>query len=336
MAVSVRSIAFEPPDESAARVSAAGLSAPRRDARRAARRSGPHSVPAAASPLQPQGREEALPEAQSPTPPAGEADAVQASEELRADLVATAYDGVRPATPRSAQPALRPTAMAPTETVPVYPTRLPPAFSFVYDLQRGLISGRGELALQRTPGGYEARLEGSVAGIGLMDWKSVGTFDEAGFAPGRFTDQRRGRPAQAANFQRGAGKITYSGPKVEVPLPPGAQDRLSWMLQLAAIAQARPERLVPGERIALFVSGSRGDADVWTFKVAARETVPTALGRVSAVRLLREPRKPYDTRAEIWLDPARSHLPVKARLSTNPDGSEALELTLLQAAPLRP
>ncbi len=47
---------------------------------------------------------------------------------------------------------------------------------------------------------------------------------------------------------------------------PGTQDRLSWMLQLAAIVEAAPERHGPGARVSMFVVGARGDADVWTFE----------------------------------------------------------------------
>ena len=37
---------------------------------------------------------------------------------------------------------------------------------------------------------------------------------------------------------RDIGRITFSGPSLEYPLFPGVQDRLSWIAQLAAIAQA--------------------------------------------------------------------------------------------------
>jgi hypothetical protein len=212
--------------------------------------------------------------------------------------------------------------------LPVYATRIPSSFRFGYEMSRGMISGHGELALQITADGYEARLQGSVAGFTVLDWRSQGSIDAAGFAPLRFVDQRRGRSAQAANFQRAAGKITYSGTQAEVPLPPGAQDRLSWMLQLAAIARARPERLSEGARITLFVSGARGDADAWTFQVGARAPLDTPAGTVQAIPLAREPRKDYDTRAQVWLDPARQYLPVKARLASSREGGEALELAL--------
>ena len=237
---------------------------------------------------------------------------------------------------RPSEPALLAAASAPEEAssepaverLPVYPTRIPGAFRFVYQMSRGLISGRGELALHLSAEGYEARLEGSVAGFSILEWISRGGFDDAGFAPLRFTDQRRGRGVQAANFQRANHRIIYSGTKVEAPLPPGAQDRLSWMLQLAAIAQARPERLVEGERITLFVSGARGDADAWTFQVGARSRLETPAGPAQVVPLLREPRKEYDMRAQVWLDPTREYLPVKARLQSSRDGGDALELLL--------
>jgi hypothetical protein len=43
--------------------------------------------------------------------------------------------------------------------------------------------------------------------------------------------------------------------------------------------------------------------------------------------LRREPRKPYDTQVEVWLDPGRQHLPVRMRLTTLP-GGDSTELQL--------
>ena len=64
-----------------------------------------------------------------------------------------------------------------------------------------------------------------------------------------------------------------------------------------------------------------------------RESVAVPAGTVpQALRLTREPRKPYDTQVEVWLDPARQHLPVRARMTVLP-GGETLELRLTGAAP---
>jgi hypothetical protein len=62
---------------------------------------------------------------------------------------------------------------------------------------------------------------------------------------------------------------------------------------------------------------------VWTFGVVGAE----AVGQVPALKLLRQPRKPRDVQVEVWLDPARGHLPLRALL-TQPDGGAPLELVL--------
>jgi len=206
--------------------------------------------------------------------------------------------------------------------VPVYATRLPPAGLWRYRLQRGLAVGEADLRWQLlADAGYELQLEGRVAGVTLLDWVSQGRIDAAGMAPERFAVRRRGRDRQAANFQRDAGKITFSGPTHELPLLPGAQDRLSWLLQLPAIVAAAPERFASGAAIVLFVPGARGDGDAWTFVVQGLET----LGDRPALKLVREPRKLYDTRAEVWLDPAEHYLPLRA-LQTPSGGGAPLEL----------
>ena len=166
----------------------------------------------------------------------------------------------------------------------------------------------------------------------LLALDSVGGFDDAGIAPARHTDRRRDRGTQAANFRRDLGKVTFSGPAVEYPLPPGAQDRLSWMLQLAAIAAAEPALVGPGGRVSFLVVGARGDADVWTFVHAGEEALALPEGSTSTVRLLRAPGRAYDTRAEVWLDPARHYLPVRARLS-NASDRDALLLVLREVLP---
>ena len=217
--------------------------------------------------------------------------------------------------------------------VPVYHTRLPPAFTLAYELRRGALSGSGELTWQPQGDGYDLRLEGRVVGLRLLALESRGTLDADGIAPVRYTDERRGRGTQAANFQRlagGGGKITYSGPSSEVALPRGAQDRVTWLVQLAAIAAADPARVGPGGHLSMFVSGARADADVWTLTHVRAETLDVGGMPTPTLRLVREPRYAYDTRVDVWLDPARHYLPVRARLSNTAggDAGEAFELML--------
>jgi hypothetical protein len=240
-----------------------------------------------------------------------------ASGEVTADLAAV------PAPLASAPVA----AQVAAQTAPVFATRLPPAFDLRFEMRRGALAGEADLQWRPQPEGYELTLATRVLGLDAMGLASRGRFDPAGLAPERFVDRRRGRDRRAVNFDREAGVITYSGPQARHPLHPGAQDRLSWMVQLPAIVEAAPERFGAGERIVIFVTGARGDADLWTFVVQGIESVEVGSGAVRALKLTREPRKPYDTQVEIWLDPAHHHLPVRARLTTLP-GGEALELTL--------
>jgi hypothetical protein len=100
------------------------------------------------------------------------------------------------------------------------------------------------------------------------------------------------------------------------------------MLQLGGIVEADPARFAPGARITLFVAGARGDGEAWVFDVLARERVELADGSAAeALRLRREPRRPYDTQVDIWLDPARHHLPARALLDTVPS-TRPLDLVL--------
>lgn len=209
---------------------------------------------------------------------------------------------------------------------PVYRTRLPPSATLRYQVRRGFLRGTGEIRWQASGDNYRLTLEARIAGLTLLMQTSEGAIDANGLAPVRFLDRRARRPAQAANFRRDTDRITFSGPAVEWPLLPGSQDRLSWMIQLAGIAAAEPGLLVEGGRISMVVVGARGEAAVWTLRCAGREDVETAWGTVHAVRLVREGQSAYDTHAEIWLDPARDHLPARA---TTRNGAGAAEYDLL-------
>lgn len=235
---------------------------------------------------------------------------------------------VAAALPAEPAPQLTPVTKVTQNDVPTYRTKAPPAMTLGYELHYGRWTGSGELQWRPNGNSYEARLEGRVAMMKVITLVSRGGFDDAGLAPTRYTDQRRGRGEQAANFQRKAGKITFSGHAVEYPLLEGSQDRLSWMLQLAAIALAEPKRVGPGGRIVLHVVGARGDADVWAFHVEATEEVSTPEGSMKTVKLVREPRKPHDTRVEVWLAPGLHYLPVRAKQTTE---NSSWDLRLLGA-----
>jgi hypothetical protein len=265
-----------------------------------------------------------------PTAPisAGQTQALASANPVTALATAPLTTTTRQPGDAARAPAAATAADDDTQPPPVYVTRLPPPFRWTYALRRGAMSGQAELSLKRPGAGSELELKGNVLGMEVLGMTSRGSVAALGFMPERFVDRRRGKDRLAANFDHAAGRITYSGPPVTQPLLPGAQDRLSWMVQLAAIIDAAPERYPVGSRVALSVSGARGDVDTWTFNVQGRQRLTLPGGAVAeAVRLTREPRRPYDTQVETWLDPAQHHLPVRARLTVLP-GGETLELSL--------
>jgi hypothetical protein len=283
---------------------------------------------------------EAIAPAPPPSPPAAAVVAVPAKTlAVRAAPVArsTPPTPTAPAT-AAAEPAAAVALNAPStdpvaeavagdEPIPHYRTRLPPATTLRFEMQRGVLRGVGDLAWRPQGDRYELRFEASVGGLPVLTQVSAGGFDAEGVAPERFTDQRLRRGTSAANFQRAPGKITFSGPSTEFALRAGAQDRLSWMVQLGAIVAAEPQLGVAGAKVAMYVVGSHGDAGVWVFRCAGLEDVPTGAGSVAAIKFVREPREAYDTTVQVWLDPHRHDLPVRAVQKSGPN-DEGFDLRL--------
>ncbi len=275
---------------------------------------------------------EAAPARAEPDPaPTSAGDAV--ADATAAAQPPAAPTAVPPAGP-DASPAALPIMAAPSpgdRELPVYRTVIPPPLTVRYQLRRGALQGSGELQWRPEGDRYEARLTGQVAGVSVLTQVSQGGFDEAGVAPLRFTDQRLRGGVRAANFQREVGKITFSGPAVEYPLLVGSQDRLSWMIQLAAVLTAEPQRLQDGGKVVIHVVGARGDSAVWVFRFVGLESVRAGSGPTLAAHFVREPGlvgDARDTRVDVWLDPQRHHLPVRAVQRNGPD-DDGLELLLL-------
>ena len=253
--------------------------------------------------------------------PASAASAAVATAQASGGETAIAEPGAASATAAAASaPA---TLLAEGEAPPpVYPARLPPAVTLRYEVRRGFLRGTGEIRWRPAGSAYALVLDARIAGLSLLTQTSTGSIDSHGLAPDRFVDQRARRPLQAANFRRDSDRITFSGPSVEWPLLPGSQDRLSWLIQLAGIAAAQPELLVEGGSIAMVVVGARGDAAVWTLRVAGYEDIDTASGSVHAVKLVSRGRGLAGTSAEVWLDPAHGWLPAHATLRNSAGASE--------------
>jgi len=214
--------------------------------------------------------------------------------------------------------------------VPVrrYKVDLPPPADITLDVARtdadgARWSGEARLSWRITPAGYRIQVEAGIrvvlAHVNLLTLVSEGEVGDDGFVPILMTEKRRGRAMTATHFNRRDGTLTFSASAATVALAPGAQDKASVPLQLAAIARGDPQQL--SGNIDILVGEDR-DASVFTFMVAGRETIETRLGRIAAWHLVRPPRPgSYGSRLELWLAPAYGWYPVRIR---NVDASGAV------------
>jgi hypothetical protein len=218
-------------------------------------------------------------------------------------------------------------AAAPASAPPIYRTRIPPPVVLHYAMQRGILRGTGALEWRPSGSSYSLQLDGSIAGLRILRQTSEGGFDAAGLAPRRFSDQRLRGDVRVADFDRHGDRVTFSGSPQQVPLLRGMQDRLSWMIPLAAILAADPGRLTPGAQVAFAVVGARADPAIWTLRYVGHEDVQTSAGSVHAVKLERVGSDEGDNAVEVWLDPQHGYLPIRASLHP-PDSGAGLELNL--------
>jgi hypothetical protein len=287
-------------------------------------------------------------------PPAALATAADAA-------VATAP--VQPSVPAHATPAHRVATgaggtrrSAPPEAVewPMYPTRPPPSATLHYALAQSTAAasapGSAEIAWQRDGGTFSLRVATRVDGRPPREWQSVGGFDAAGLAPVRLVERDGGRDKRAVNFDRDGARVRFSGASGALAIAPGAQDRWSWVAQLAAIAEAEarhaprqrgadPPARQPARQWDLQVASLRGELERWTFRVLPPGELPAELqapghglsstGEQASdlLHVLRTPSRPYDLRIEAWLSPSLHHLPAGLRMST-PPGPWSLALWL--------
>jgi hypothetical protein len=221
-----------------------------------------------------------------------------------------------PGGPQPAPPAA-PAAPEPRR----YRVDLPPSADITLDVARldadgTRWSGEALLSWKRNDERYRIEVEAGLrvvfARVNLVVLTSEGAVTEAGLAPLIMTEKRRGRALTATHFNRqGAGTITFSGSQNSYALAPGAQDKASLPLQLAAIARGDPAQLSGDIEIQV---GEDRDASVFRFVVLGQEQLDTRVGKLQTWHLSRPPKPgSYNSRLDIWLAPGRGWYPVQIR-----------------------
>ena len=219
---------------------------------------------------------------------------------------------------------------------PLYPAQPPAPAVLRYALRYNGQAGEARLQWQHDGQQYQLALDGRTAsGALLVAQTSDGALDANGLAPVRFVDRRRHGRQQAANFRRDIGRIGFSGPAVDYPAWPGAQDRLSWLAQFAAILAAD----ATATKVQLFVADARGGAALWQLQRQADEAGATPWGERPLQRWQRDPPQPEGLQVQLWLAPGPSpgvaHWPVRLRYTALRSG-DVFELQLMAPLQLPP
>ena len=150
--------------------------------------------------------------------------------------------------------------------------------------------------------------------LGEAQRTSRGTLGAGGMRPLYYEDARTARPTATARFDWAAKSLTLQykqGPQ-QRPMPANAQDRLSFLFSFAFAAPGKGPfdfKVVDGKGIAQYV-----------FEVAGRERLKVPAGEFEALRLAQKLESSGDRGREVWLDPARSYLPMRV-LVVQKDGS---------------
>ncbi|THC44262.1 DUF3108 domain-containing protein [Massilia sp. Mn16-1_5] len=203
-----------------------------------------------------------------------------------------------------------------------YKVDVPPPATITMDVARvdpdgTRWSGEAQLMWRFNDDSYRIEFEAGIrivfTRVNLAVLTSEGALAATGFAPVKMTEKRRGRALTATHFDWAHDKITFSSSQKTVPLTPGAQDKASVPLQLAAIARGDPGQLSGDIDIQV---GEDRDAVVFRFVVVGQEEIDTRLGKLQTVHLSRPPKEgSYRSRLDVWLAPSRGWYPVQIRNS---------------------
>ncbi len=161
---------------------------------------------------------------------------------------------------------------------------------------------------------YQLSLTVSAFFIGALTQTSSGQIDASGLLPERFSDKRGRRSEQTVVFDRADGRIVFNSAAPPLALEPGMQDRLSLFMQMGAWLAGDPARYPAGSGITVQAVGTQ-ESEPWVFVVEPPELLDLPSGSVQTVRLARAPRKPQDTRVEVWYAPLLGYLPVRIRIT---------------------
>jgi hypothetical protein len=257
------------------------------------------------------------------TQPARQAPAVVAASDAAASASAAASppDVNANAGSNATGAASAPAASAPQASAGVK-FSVPPSGELAYDtFYNGVRNQPGTIHWTSNAESYEMVVSVPLPFVGTFVYSSHGRIDAFGLAPDQYIEKRGHRPEDVAIFNRTDKKIAFTRTPASLPLPDGAQDRFSMVMQLASLVRGDPAAYKPGVTRQFFVVDSNSGEN-WSVETIGDETIRTAQGYLETRHFKRLPRHDGDLRRiDVWLAPSLGWLPARI-MQTEPNGTE--------------
>lgn len=246
------------------------------------------------------------------------------------ETVASATDASSAASTASANaaaakapgPASAPTAASAPQAAVGVKFSVPPSGELQYDtFYNGVRNQPGTIHWTSNAQSYEMVVSVPLPFVGTFVYSSHGRIDAFGLAPDQYVEKRGRRAEDIAIFNRSDKKIAFTRTPASLPLPDGAQDRFSMVMQLASLVRGDPAAYKPGVTRQFFVVDN-DSGENWPIETIGDETLRTAQGFIDTRHFKRLPRHDGDLRRiDVWLAPSLGWLPARI-VQTEPNGTQ--------------
>ena len=160
---------------------------------------------------------------------------------------------------------------------------------------------------------YETSLSFYHVKTGTQQQTAAGLLTPQGLAP--FHALLRTDEDRKIRFDYGQQRALFEPSSAEAPLPAGARDELSALIQIGALLAAAPDRYPAGTAISLPIVVSDTVAQA-VFAIEGLEEMTALDGRaLKAWRVVRIARDNQQPTVEAWLSPALEYLPARLRVT---------------------
>ncbi|ASW00267.1 DUF3108 domain-containing protein [Paraburkholderia aromaticivorans] len=253
--------------------------------------------------------------------------AAPAAPAAASDAVASAPDAAGSnAAPNAAASGVgtagAPTAASAPQASPGVKFSVPPSGELQYDtFYNGVRNQPGTIHWTSSAQSYEMVVSVPLPFVGTFVYSSHGRIDAFGLAPDQYIEKRGRRAEDIAIFNRTDKKIAFTRTPASLPLPDGAQDRFSMVMQLASLVRGDPAAYKPGVTRQFFVVDN-DSGENWPVETIGDETIRTDQGFLDTRHFKRLPRRDGDLRRiDVWLAPSLGWLPARI-VQTEPNGTQ--------------